>query len=226
LLWLRLYSIPGGGRELIREEFEIPYCEVLTPKQAEYAFQEFKRRERINKLVDDVKLVGGNPFPLVNANSYFENIFNIRFRVEDVKVLEGNRPSLNADYYSLYKFDDVDIPSGFPDEVDDPQTYPEGKRKQYFVNVYERDQRARKVCLKKWGHDCYVCGMNFLRVYGPMGKEFIHVHHIKPLSEVREQYEVDGAKDLRPVCPNCHAMLHHGKHPLGIEELRTHLHSS
>jgi len=34
------------------------------------------------------------------------------------------------------------------------------------------------------------------------------VHHIKPISEIGEDYLVDPVRDLVPVCPNCHRMLH------------------
>ena len=34
-------------------------------------------------------------------------------------------------------------------------------------------------------------------------------------------YQVDPVRDLRPVCPNCHAMLHQRRPgPFGIEELK------
>lgn len=50
--------------------------------------------------------------------------------------------------------------------------------------------------------------MSFEFVYGFFAKDFIHVHHIKPLHEISESYEVNPETDLIPVCPNCHAMLH------------------
>ena len=65
--------------------------------------------------------------------------------------------------------------------------------------------------------------MNFRERYGPIGQEFIHVHHLTPLSEIRKSHKVDGAKDLRPVCPNCHAMLHRGQDPPDIKQLRKYL---
>ena len=55
------------------------------------------------------------------------------------------------------------------------------------------------------------------KVYGDIGKGFIHVHHLTPLWDIRQGYEVNPVKDLRPVCPNCHAMLHRGT-PYTIEE--------
>ncbi|OME66036.1 hypothetical protein BSK65_22915 [Paenibacillus odorifer] len=51
----------------------------------------------------------------------------------------------------------------------------------------------------------------FYENYGEVGKDFIYVYHLKPLHEVKEEYEVDAIEDLRPVRPNCHAMLHKRK---------------
>jgi 5-methylcytosine-specific restriction protein A len=49
----------------------------------------------------------------------------------------------------------------------------------------------------------------------------MHVHHIIPMSKIREQYLVDPISDLRPVCPNCHFIIHSKKEPFTIEEVRT-----
>jgi 5-methylcytosine-specific restriction protein A len=62
--------------------------------------------------------------------------------------------------------------------------------------------------------------MEFQDVYGEIGRDFIHVHHKKPLAGRRDDYKVNPAIDLVPVCPNCHAMLHSSDPPLGIDELK------
>ena len=67
---------------------------------------------------------------------------------------------------------------------------------------------------------CCLCGFNFGEVYGEVAEGFTHVHHVRPLSEIREEYEVDPVNDLRPVCPNCHAVLHRRVPAFGIEEVR------
>jgi 5-methylcytosine-specific restriction enzyme A len=68
-----------------------------------------------------------------------------------------------------------------------------------------------------------VCGFNFEETWGELGKDFIHVHHLKEISSVGEEYEVDPINDLIPVCPNCHAMLHHRRPALSVGELQSYL---
>ena len=61
--------------------------------------------------------------------------------------------------------------------------------------------------------------MKFSDVYGEIGDQFIHVHHLNPISETGNTF-TDPVSDLRPVCPNCHSMLHKKHPPYGIEELK------
>ena len=96
----------------------------------------------------------------------------------------------------------------------------EGALCRVTVNAYERNPIARANCIAHYGPTCAVCGFNFGGVYGPLAEGFIHVHHVKPLSEIGEQYEVDPVADLRPVCPNCHAVIHLGGACRSIEEVK------
>jgi 5-methylcytosine-specific restriction protein A len=63
--------------------------------------------------------------------------------------------------------------------------------------------------------------MNFGDVYGEIGKGFIHIHHLIPISEIGTEYKINPITDLIPVCPNCHAMIHRTKQPLTIQELKS-----
>lgn len=94
----------------------------------------------------------------------------------------------------------------------------EGVKKRIIVNAYERSSKARQLCLKKYGYKCCVCEFDFGKFYGEIGDGYIEVHHLKPLNQINEKYQVDPINDLRPVCPNCHAMLH--KANLSVKELR------
>lgn len=95
----------------------------------------------------------------------------------------------------------------FP-ESDDAENAHEGAVHAVLVNKYERSSIARQKCIQYYGCKCFVCGFEFEKVYGELGKNFIHVHHLIPLSEIGKEYIVDYKNDLIPVCPNCHAMLH------------------
>ncbi len=96
----------------------------------------------------------------------------------------------------------------------------EGAVRQITSSKYERNPQARKICIETYGTKCFVCGFDFEKTYGEIGKNFIHVHHLKQVASIKKEYEINPIKDLRPVCPNCHAMIHRKKIPLTIEELR------
>ena len=92
---------------------------------------------------------------------------------------------------------------------------------QKLYTPYERNPKARIECIKHYGYNCIVCKMNLESIYGQLGKNFIHVHHEKFVSSYSGKHLIDPIKDLKPVCPNCHSMLHRkidGKH-LSIKEL-------
>lgn len=108
----------------------------------------------------------------------------------------------------------------YPDEIDE-QVLSEGAKKQVTINAYERNYEARKKCIEHYGTKCFICGFDFEKKYGEIGRGFIHVHHIKPLSEINVEYEVNPIQDLRPVCPNCHAMIHKKKPAYSIEEIQS-----
>jgi 5-methylcytosine-specific restriction protein A len=119
--------------------------------------------------------------------------------------------------YAKYKNISYDIT--YPDDIENTHII-EGKKQTIIVNTYERNPIARAKCIEHYGYNCSVCGFNFEKVYGKYGKDFIHVHHIIPISTINDTYKIDPIKDLRPVCPNCHAMLHRKKDVKSIEKLK------
>lgn len=98
--------------------------------------------------------------------------------------------------------------------------YIEGAKRLVEQTLYERNPEARQVCLKKFGFACRVCEIDFSKVYGAAGAGYIHVHHLELVSKKGGEYEVDPAKDLRPICPNCHAIIHKRRNPYSINDVR------
>jgi len=107
-----------------------------------------------------------------------------------------------------------------PEEVDPKEVFKEGASKSITVNQYERSGIARAKCLAHHGYKCTVCSFNFEQMYGEIGKKYIHVHHIVPISEVGKEYELNPVTDLIPICPNCHAMVHTTRPALSINQLK------
>lgn len=92
----------------------------------------------------------------------------------------------------------------------------EGSSYQVLQTVYERNGENRSICISHYGHSCQACDMDFESFYGEMGKEFIHVHHESPLHSLGEAQYVDPIKDMKPLCPNCHAMVHRTEQPMPV----------
>ncbi len=117
----------------------------------------------------------------------------------------------------------LDLQPLLPSDTNKPDgktAYIEGGKSQALVNRYERDPKARDACLKKVGTICKVCEFDFRKEFGALGDGYIHVHHIVPISQRFGEYVLDPEKDLVPVCPNCHAMLHRKNPPYTVDELR------
>jgi hypothetical protein len=160
---------------------------------------------------------------IAQANAYTTSTY--------IKVCAGNLSDLiewastnrrKAVTYVTCKECNVDIDalaSTLPEEIP-ASVHFEGAAREIKVNAYERNPLARKLCLEVYGCSCVVCGFNFEKVFGQFAAGFIHVHHLVPLSDIGQSYEVDPIRDLRPVCPNCHAAIHMSGVVRSIEEVK------
>jgi predicted HNH restriction endonuclease len=107
------------------------------------------------------------------------------------------------------------------EELPDEQVYiTEGAKKQIHINAFERSAKARAMCIQRWGSMCVVCEKDLSNTYGDIGRGYIHVHHIVPLSEIAREYALNPTADLRPVCPNCHSIIHSKRPAYTIAEMR------
>lgn len=118
---------------------------------------------------------------------------------------------------------DNQLTNYLPEEIHESKRYLEGSKTIISINTYERNPLARKKCIEYYGYKCSVCNFNFEEKYGDIGSKFIHVHHLIPLSTIKKEYQLDPIKDLAPVCPNCHAIIHRVEEPISIEELKEHI---
>ncbi len=160
-------------------------------------------------------------FPIIfsDANKDQEGIGPAKI---DDFIPELTTKSLKKVGNNWYASDDA-IGKLLPEEVDTRSKYSEGSTKTVSVNVYERNAEARAKSVQHHGYKCIVCSFDFESVYGSIGEKYIHIHHVIPLSEIKKEYEIDPIKDLVPVCPNCHAIIHRTSPALTVEQLKKHL---
>lgn len=106
-------------------------------------------------------------------------------------------------------------------ELANEETAYEGNGERILISRFERDPRLRKLAIVYHGLVCMVCGFNFENFYGIEGRGYIDVHHLTPLSKIRNTHLVNPIKDMVVVCANCHRMLHrHSNTIISIDDLR------
>lgn len=96
----------------------------------------------------------------------------------------------------------------------------EGALKLSVTRKFERSRINRAICLRHHGFRCQGCGLLLQELYGALGANVIHVHHLVPVSKMGGSYVLDPKLDLIPLCPNCHNIVHRTEPPVSIENLR------
>jgi 5-methylcytosine-specific restriction protein A len=230
--------------ELIEKAYEVAkefYHNRTTLKQAQdsLAKEGMNKNSAIDYIYNYSNLIQGKLFTRT-ANAFGTDYYLKKIHEESGQTgLQNALISLSQhiDYYEeksgatvkkrreIYNkyFEHLDkkpVISVYPDEVDANKEYAEGKTKTVLVNSYERNQVARQKCLEYHGYLCQVCNFDFEKIYGDIGKDFIHVHHVVDISIIGNEYSVDPINDLIPVCPNCHSMLHKKKPAYRVDELK------
>ncbi|HKN75276.1 MAG TPA: HNH endonuclease [Candidatus Acidoferrum sp.] len=216
------FPIIAGAIERLcrRPEHFVPRSEIVrllleelpSRRLIERAYQKTKRKKSIEKYAG-------------NLIDWFSQRWTVGDQKWTLLFIKFERSEKKIDGCWAYRPVDATAIVVFPDEVEEGcEKLPEGAVHESLVNAYERNPLARQKCIEKYGAKCFVCGFSFGTTYGRLVDGLIHVHHLVPLSDVRKKYKVDPVADLRPVCPNCHAVIHHRRGlPYSIEEVQSFL---
>lgn len=116
------------------------------------------------------------------------------------------------------------------DFVDENLVIQEGRQHYSASTTYERSDAVRKAAIEHYrrrnGHIvCEICGFDFLEVYGERGRNYIEIHHEKPLYETegeeRTVFLHKAIENVKPVCANCHRIIHRKRDDtLSIAEMK------
>lgn len=94
----------------------------------------------------------------------------------------------------------------------------EGEIYKSIVNLRKRVPAL--IAAKKVSSDgcCEACQFNFKVKYGHISKDCLIAHHLDPIG-FRKNPKKTTIDDLILLCPNCHAIIHSEKPPIGIKKL-------
>lgn len=184
----------------------------------------------------------------INTKKSIKFKYGVRDYVGTVNIYRNDLSQIYLDDDLLTDIDFLIIPGQYPDmefkrigenyyeitflnTFEDPiscesivaiSSHNEGKTIQYYTTKYERSIANRNAAIKIHGSKCMVCGFDFEETYGELGKNFIEVHHVKPLSSINQEINVNPETDLVCLCSNCHRMIHRRRDSiLTIEKLRS-----
>ena len=207
-------NLPMLSRIVVNKETQLPgtgfyklYDELHNTHYTGNTFFEKKCRDEVKKEIS-------------NCNEWDKLISYLNIK-PDINSNTNNMIQKEVKNDEIFVLTETDENNMFPEEISS-EDYSEGAVKTILVNKYERNIKAKNECIKFYGTQCKVCGFKFSEKYGHKFENKIHVHHIKPISEIGEEYQIDPIKDLIPVCPNCHMILHSkGKNEVyTIEEVK------
>lgn len=196
------------------------------------ATQAIERKVQIKNMLDVKRFTYSTCEIIVDGKSFLDDQiaapfttfeFEASILTEDSSIENGLVSEKEADFVSfciemfalLLPLSDSRYTN--PDEV---IGFPEGSVSHVVVNKYERDPRNRRIAIDLHGTKCMACDFDFEAKYGPIGREYIVIHHTTPVSAMGEDYIVDPATDLVAICANCHAMVHRVNPPMPVSELR------
>lgn len=145
------------------------------------------------------KLKGGEPLGEDEVLMKFAKEDGSLFRLSFFSLSETPEASLPEEYSGRY----------------------EGKLKETRLLQRIRSAENRRKAMERHGAECAVCGFDFEKAYGELGKGFIEIHHLHPLGESDAEVLVNPETDLIPLCPNCHRMIHRRiSGAVGVDELK------
>lgn len=187
-------------------------------------------RDRVNKnLLTPAKEIGVKLLLEYNQKAIPEESSLVHYKQDRPNGYAWQKDSFNvvSGLFNKYKKKTTDIEIEIVEQdlesekAEEDTYYSDGTAIKYFGKRYERNPNNRKVAIEIHGTSCAACGFNFENAYGEHGKDFIEIHHVKPLFTLEQEVEINPIEDLVPLCANCHRMVHRKKDSvLSLEQLK------
>ena len=176
--------------------------------------------ERIRSTVGQTRIMWNNEF-----SDYINSLFPTVLVTHDYPELRFYRIDPSNYEVSFVCNNQSDYKTEYEDDILESviteSGNKEGRKVLYYTTKYERDPKNRKEAIRIHGTKCMACGFDFEETYGERGRNFIEVHHVKPLHDVNEETIINPSTDLICLCSNCHRMVHRKRDSiLSLEDLK------
>ena len=188
-------NLPALIKQHIRPDFDCIYDDI-------YSIEELLTMSA--KISSDEDILAG-PYGYISSKA-----------IEAYIRFYAQKHNINLDAVSLPE----DPSDQQPAEDEEEKQRLEGRMTEAKVLRRQRNRQARQQCLEASGYKCYICGFDFEKTYGEIGKGFLEVHHKRPISTYDEEHEIPQS-ELVALCSNCHSMVHRRKEAMDVDELKS-----
>lgn len=172
----------------------------INNKLDRHSASEEKDGRETNKAI--IKILESKPLPNDKLNQKYLKYCN---RL-------GIQPSEKGSFGAPRKFWQLELDQDFENNTDLTGEFPEGKIVERTHKARERNSQVIFLAKEKFKKEngklfCQVCGFDFEKTYGNIGKDFIEGHHTIAVSEMSAQHTTK-VEDIAMLCSNCHKMIH------------------
>jgi predicted HNH restriction endonuclease len=135
----------------------------------------------------------------------------------------GITPNDNGAFGAPRKFWTLKLKHDFQENEALTGEFPEGGVIERILKTRKRKneiiQLAKENFKRKHGKlYCQVCGFDFEKIYGKIGKDFIEGHHTIAVCDMTPEHKTK-PEDIAMLCSNCHRMVHRTRPRLTMQEL-------
>lgn len=152
------------------------------------------------------------------------------FRITDAGRAEARRRAASIEALAGFPLDVsiaplADMDNGAEIIILDENIVTEGQLRTRTTAYRTRSRQLRNAAVEHYTRNgtirCAACSFDFGLAYVDVGDGYIQIHHLEPISfgGERELTLVEAVGKVRPLCANCHVMVHRRDPWLSIENL-------
>ncbi|KAA9349736.1 MrcB family domain-containing protein [Larkinella humicola] len=210
-----LYLSLNQGVTTIRLEYKSDTKKALRIKANDYLARLGEKASGLNHGPIDLSTTSSST---LGADYEAGSICSVYYPINEIPSTDILFKVLSR-FLSLYSYlVENDSVFGGTTVEEDEELYFEDLTKIRLHKRIERNTNLALAAKALYKPICQVCGFDFFKHYGEIGKNYIEAHHLTPLSGLKGQrLKLSPSKDFALLCSNCHRMIHRSEFISDIE---------